>query len=451
MKRILALLLTILSVFVLFSSCTGGNPDGAEANASPTTAAASPAAQRTDESTPYVEPSQPNNASAPKDDKEYVFEFNTARNTTFAQQIFETDDSVYCLESISAHSSEELIYFSDKGYKDWITLCSKPNCAHNSENCNAMPEGYAANRMWIYGRHVYYAVSYTASDGFERDIELWRMKLDGSDHENLFVYSIYDSDKFKEACKISIPTLSYGWYFHNKYFVINLDYMFIAEGGTTFHTTMHEELAYDLDDLDKEPVDLSFINNDGTYDTGGYVLAGQGEYLYRVTDDKQTLIRQSLETGERKVICELPISVMLRGGMLDGDTLYVLNDWSYLNLHRQIYAVNLNTGEYSVIFDGENEPMFLIGGGYVFGLIREDDVELERGFYIYGLNGELISFIPYEETGVDIHAYYISENYVLGYESERYMQGSSYWRPPEYYINMSDIENGTPHWIKWGE
>ena len=456
MKRFLTILLTILSVFVLFSSCTDGSPQDAEANSSPTvtvtaTAAASPAAQQTDENTPSPEPSQTNNTSVPKDEKEYVFEFNTARNTTFAQQIFETDDSIYCIERLSAHSYEELIYFSDKEYQDWMPLCSKPNCIHNSEDCNAMPEGYAANRMWIYGRHIYYAVSDTSSDGLGRNIELWRMKLDGSDHERLFNYSIHDSDKYKEACKITPPTLSYGWYFHDKYFIIKNDFIFIGEGGTTLHTTMHEELAYDLDDLDKEPVDLSFINDDGAYDTGGYVLAGQGEYLYRVEDDKQTLIRQSLETGERKVICELPISVMLRGGMLEGDTLYVLNDWSYLNLHRQIFAVDVNTGEYSMIFDGENEPMFLIGAGYVFGLIREDDAELERGFYIYNLNGELKSFIPYEETGMDIYTYYVSENYVLGYEYERYLQGSSFWRTPEYYLNMTDIENGTPHWKKWGE
>lgn len=72
------------------------------------------------------------------------------------------------------YQNDNLIYFCQRGGDAFYPLCSKPNCAHNDENCNAwcgVAFGYYNNAL--------YAV---LSDATLGQYDLVRMNPDGTDH-----------------------------------------------------------------------------------------------------------------------------------------------------------------------------------------------------------------------------------------------------------------------------
>ena len=84
------------------------------------------------------------------EDKRYVLDYHYGSLAALgtSNSILETDNSVYYLY-------ENMIYFSDKDYKDWLPLCVKPNCSHSDKDCDAYIDG-AESGIWIYDQYIYY-------------------------------------------------------------------------------------------------------------------------------------------------------------------------------------------------------------------------------------------------------------------------------------------------------
>lgn len=72
------------------------------------------------------------------------------------------------------YQNDNLIYFCQRGGDAFYPLCSKPNCAHNDENCNAW-----CGVAFGYYNDALYAV---LSDATLGQYDLVRMNLDGTDH-----------------------------------------------------------------------------------------------------------------------------------------------------------------------------------------------------------------------------------------------------------------------------
>lgn len=95
------------------------------------------------------------------------------RNQAFGWPSFvETAEGYYYDYFIPGSS---LIYFCPRGGDTFYPLCSKPNCAHNDENCNA----WCNSAFGYYNGALYLVDVYGISD----EIKLIKMNLDGTDHQ----------------------------------------------------------------------------------------------------------------------------------------------------------------------------------------------------------------------------------------------------------------------------
>ena len=122
----------------------------------------------------------------------------------------ETADSYYYLYN-------EKVYFSRKDKPEFYILCSKPNCSHSDEECNA----YAGTALGYWAGDLYAAVL------MGENKRIIRMNLDGSEHETI--------------APITMPVAStgasggtYDFTFHNGY----LYYYVAAEPNSFFRVEL---------------------------------------------------------------------------------------------------------------------------------------------------------------------------------------------------------------------
>lgn len=139
----------------------------------------------------------------------YLRDLDSASSSFGMQNIFETEKAVYCVtdRALPDGSMTSFMYFSDKEAHEWLPLCGRPDCMHNSESCSAMLEGNVNMKIWLYGSHIYYMLSSSQP-------VLWRMKLDGSGHEKLLAFKLPEDTEFSQYM--------WNWYFHGKYAIAEL-------------------------------------------------------------------------------------------------------------------------------------------------------------------------------------------------------------------------------------
>lgn len=104
--------------------------------------------------------------------------------------IFETSTGIY-FQNYVDYSSEigtlSMIEYAESPLGPWIPLCGKPECLHNSENCNA----YVGDHMMgMYNNRIYYSYTYFDNDSVTKE-GIFSMALDGTDHRSEFSIS-YD-------------------------------------------------------------------------------------------------------------------------------------------------------------------------------------------------------------------------------------------------------------------
>ena len=90
--------------------------------------------------------------------------------------------------TISGNETLPLIYFCPRGGDSFYPLCSKPDCAHNDENCDA----WYGTSFGYYNGALYYATHELGQ------IKVYQMNLDGTDHR--LVASV---DTSKSRCGFS--------------------------------------------------------------------------------------------------------------------------------------------------------------------------------------------------------------------------------------------------------
>ena len=152
-------------------------------------------------------PRRRNADKTPKsDEKFYVFGLSPDKRNSRVGDIFETDDAYYYMCDQAGGAAEGgniqcIIWFSDKAYKDWMPLCFKPECRHRDGKCNALCEGPTKHTFTFYGQHIYYLV--TVSTEFFDEVQLWRMKLDGSEHELMLTPELEHNVDYAGADSVS--------------------------------------------------------------------------------------------------------------------------------------------------------------------------------------------------------------------------------------------------------
>ena len=449
MKRIITIILTIMMLLSLASCGTGGNPDPSpaptgEAGVSSSVPTAAPIVSPTDK--PEETPGE--STDFPAADMNSLF-------ANFDKELVcDTEDSFYYLRSIRSLQGTpiSIVYVTDKEYRDWMPLCGRPDCMHDNSNCNARLEGFAYGKIWRFGEHIYYV--FLGDEGVENP-ELWRMKLDGSDHEKLLELSRPDPN--------ADGSWSWNWTFHNKYLIVDYKNLNVSFGASITNYIV------DLSAKKLEQKRLDAVLDTGEKTHVGFCFAGRGSMVYHVQNEVgetiadpdlgtertriiSTLYKTDLETGATVKLCVLPFQPFGGDCSLEGDLLYFCgSDTEY-----RIVSVNTETGELTHINSAElySVRWYTPYKGYILGTTtnfstKPDMTPLDlTGTDIYSLSGELLYNIPYEDYNADISILFVIGDYVFGVERTQLIENPTYLLPT-WYLNISDIGTDNLMWRKW--
>lgn len=391
MKKYLALLLSVSTLFCLAACAAETGKPGESAGDEPTAA---------------------------PEEKFYVCSMDGCSRHSGSEQLLETEDLIYylCVTRVTHEPIKCKVWFSDKKNRDWLPLCGRPDCMHDDKNCNALLEGNTGSKIWLYGRHIYYVSDYES---------LWRMALDGSAHEKVLDF------------EFESPDYVGSFYFHDKYLVLNS--VGFSEDDPDREVGEPHIFILDLS-LDKPVLrETALAEGPEGRKTTGYPLAGEGKELYTVLDDC-TLMRFDLEEASLTKVCVLPFYPTEYGTRIAGDKIFFYEPWDA----GMAVTVDRNSGEIAEIKRTEPaaECWLQVCGEYLIG----NDPE-SGDVFIYDSGCEFVASVPSPEGVGTMFPSWNLNGIVYGYE---YVDGSeSINDPPQWYLDLSEL--GTDHfaWRRW--
>ena len=428
-KNIINVLCVVLACLML-CGCRPA-PEGGSAVSTDAAAERTPAANESEPAGQTAAPAA--QTEAPHEEKFYVVDYDRRKICDSSQNICETDDSFYYL------TTEDRILFTDKNYKSWMPLCGKPECSHSSRerNCNACLEGDTLC-IWIYGEHLYYAFMKKDYDEVTSFImELWRMKLDGSDHELVTTLEYEDLG--------AAPTMrSYDWVFHNKY-------MFVEKITSAKRSLLYVDLSRPEEGLKELAFKL-----DGGEETVGIMcmLYAEGDIIYSTEKAAgKTLYKLNMADRTATTLCTLPFEGedMRCCSFIDGKLCFC-NSW-YEGI---IVNVDAETGEMEIVNTAEPEqtlwryPL----DEYIIGSYPNYEDGVISGLIVYDMQGNELQRVPFEEAGPAPTIRCIFGHYALGYLGTNDM---TRWdiidypsiHAPNWYIDLNDIGTDNLMWRSW--
>ena len=466
LKRIAAISLLLLMLFC--AGCTGesSSQQGGAAEATDradSTAAAGKTQQA--EKTGQAESTQPDDGAQQTDGKSYLRDYRFA-------MIAETDTVLY-------RRFDDVLYFTDKEYRDWMPLCPRPDCSHDNENCDAWIGGSAG--PWVYGDHLYFLGDlYVTDENAVRrytEAELWRMRFDGTAHEMV--------------CKLPIPEAKAFTAFDNAW-SCSWQGKYLIVYYTAYKDTNHEiselySYVMDLDTLDTVP--LTYIDLPYEPETAFSPVYGSGDELYVVgvhfpediPEDERTLADRifmlekiNCTSGEVWHVGTLEKHLYWSEGQIsfvDGKLTYMTWDGGDV---MDFWQMDLKTGENShkaSYSSAEPHPHRYdpVTGLWFHAFINKSPDQLEAtkpywGLYFYNNDFELVDSalfadMPEEdyENIIETMVSFQSRDYIfgngpvtfvdeLGNEYTGYPFGGTL---PEWYIDKADIGTGELRWKRW--
>lgn len=440
MKKLTAILLLLSIVSVLPVGCST-HPASSETfdTALPTETVidtAAPSAAET--ASPAVTEAA---AAVPKDDKFYVVDIDATRSVCLSYTLCETDDAFYY------KTADGLVLFTGKEYKDWMPLCGKPNCMHSAfdEGCNARLE-CKSSAIWLYGNHLYYAsAGSTMFDPSTVSMQLWRMKLDGTDHEQLKVPKLtLEGDAEYDGFSSMIS-------FHNKYLI--LDHVRVCESEGRVERTCY---LLDLDDPGAGLEELEFKLDGGDETVGVMCMRyGEGDIIYSTdTLEGNNVYRLDLSARTATTLGVLPFDdKSIRLCSLYEGKLYFADGF----YEGKIVAIDAKTGEMEIMCSAEpkTELWYYPCGAYVLGAEPNyAGSSVPCGTVIYSNTGEVLQRIEFEDYNENIGICCISGYYVFGVISTNDPSQTKIieyldTHGPNWYLDLRDIGTGNLAWRKW--
>ena len=377
--------------------------------------------------------------------------------------------------------SDNILYFTDKEYKDWMPLCPKPDCNHNNENCDAWFGGDAG--VWPYGNYLYYVQDTMCTDeggkGYEvrryTEAKLCRMRFDGTAHEVVCALPIPEAQAF--------TAYENGWaiLWQGKYMIVG----YTAYKDGNHETKENYNYVMDLDSLKTVPI--TYI--DFSYEPEGVFapLYGEGDLLYgihahfpgEITEETQlsdrifTYERLDCATGEMAELGNMSTYINWGEGSIgfaDGKLTYLV--WEGGSVI-ELWQLDTETGETDVVYSSERDVPLPYYYDWTNGLwvqtfrIYGDEykyTEPDWGVYVYDGGFELINkmlFTEMDEKDYDdicqIMITCQSEDYIFGQgpitEIDEYGEKHTYHvlggTVPAWYLLKSELAEGRPVWRKW--
>ena len=387
--------------------------------------------------------------------KSYCIDYKCAYNSVTAIPIYaETDDALYYL-------ADNMVYFSDKEYHDWMPLCVKPDCKHNNKDCNAYVD---TESLILYDRYLYYIEGSGFHDEMKENskfkVTLCRMNLDGTGHETVC-----------ELRDMLTPELGYtpdfaNWSFYatDKYLIVSAAF---GREGERVTAVYRYNYSFDLETL--QAVRLFSEYGDPRTTKGFFIFEGEGSLAYgqlSYFDDTPTqIVEVDLATGTVRELCEFAGNIAYyerEVGIRDGKLYFCETDLgkgeNYMYTGEEIqhlYELDLETCELELIDETtaiySKYRVFDTLSGYWYSTIGYDGGD-EKGTYICDIDRNEIAFLPAseypEEMGGKILLGRITEDYIFAMpidEDGFYFE----YGEPLWYLCKADIGTDNLMWRKW--
>ena len=417
MKRLTGLLLILLSLALL--GCSGGK-NGAEPTQPAdtvleTTAPEAQTAEATAEATaavPEVELYAP--ADHCVDYRSFIgFDGNST-------PMVETEDCIYILQN-------GFLYFSDKEYKDFMPLCAKPNCGHDTQDCDAF---LGSTVIQYRGGYLYYV----EGSGFDEDDgeyrlhspRLCRMRPDGSAHEVMADIPAPEAD--------FTPLYDY-WtcLASNKYFIFKV--RLIKNDSEASPVAETHMFSFDIDTYASAEL---FINEKDREKAAGVFLLLEGrddkiygQMKYSFYGGANKIVEVDLTTGKTRDLCKFKPELrnMERISGIRGDALYFI-DFDFGTDEETLYRLDINTGELTAehVDSARNSNWMIFDSysGYYYrqgATFREPE---ERGIYICDASFGVVEFLPESEMPAEYAKYY-TDFIAAGLEQYPDLRGTDFY------------------------
>ena len=375
----------------------------------------------------------------------------------FAMNMIETDDTIYCLvekESSGPENTYQEIMFSDKSYKEWLPLCTKPNCSHRGGDCEAMADSVAG--ITVYGDHIYYVDPMKDEYGMGTNAALCKMNTDGTQHEKLLELP---------KCETDFVPMNKGWsgFFTGKYLVFSYDATSEIQLSDDEYKLLRASISFvlDLETLKYKELDTSSLDWDYT---GCAPLRGEGSEVYAISSfsegDADHVVRMKLcliDCEAASVVClgELPED----NDIVDCGCLIKEGEMYFICWHQDVNTLeyccmDLSSGSVTSIDEKPNTeaPWGKIDcqTGNMYRSFKKGFSKGYCGFYVCGADRNVIDSISYEgwnSKDTNLIISHVTENYIFARPSLPAVSVSGF--VPTWYIDKSEIGTGNLQWHKW--
>ncbi len=236
----------------------------------------------------------------------------------FSGRFAASENGVYSLNPIDPPNanSQTVLFYTDYGSDTAVRVCSRPDCTHNDESCDAVLQ--EADIITFYNEHLYYSEVTVRSDSDYRfSLKVIRVDPDGRNR-----ICVMDTQKYAQFDNgdFGYPDFSEGMFFFK--------FFWLDEGGAEQVQTYYYKLDGSLSELQPVDVPLLFGTN------------GDKTFFY----DPEEKVEYSVWNPE-----EMSLTPLFT---LDPETsCYMAEKNAYIMTDNKIYRKDYDTGEETLLFD----------------------------------------------------------------------------------------------------
>lgn len=236
----------------------------------------------------------------------------------FSGRFAASENGVYSLNPVDRPNanSQTVLFYTDYGSDSAVRVCSRPDCAHNDESCDAVLQ--EADIITFYNEHLYYSeVSVRSDSDYRLSLKVIRVDPDGRNR-----ICVMDTQKYAQFDNgdFGYPDFSDGMFFFK--------FFWLDEGGAEQVQTYYYKLDGSLSEL--QPVDVPLLF--GTDGDKTFFYDPEEEVEYSVWNPEEMSLTP-LFTLDSEASC------------------YMAEENAYILTDNKIYRKDYDTGEETLLFD----------------------------------------------------------------------------------------------------
>ncbi|MBQ7344911.1 MAG: hypothetical protein IJW45_02480 [Oscillospiraceae bacterium] len=321
-------------------------------------------------------------------------------------------------------SSDPYIWYVDNGTDTLVKLCGRPDCVHDSSDCNAYV--YEGTLLSYYEGHLY-AVSGSNSD---EECKLLRMDPDGSNRVTALDLLSFAKENGGEwvTCEM------------------------ITEGYLLFHTGIYEkEVNGTTQTLRPKELEYYLYKLDGS--KGAPVIQKTSGALYNCGDVVLGLSLETRNGGEYGSLWKIDLEADTATYLTDhpGEPGCFGEEEGYYFRDGAICRLTYETQEEQIMVDTGLQGDYFLFTFPDMMVVASRGFELtDNHFYIYNWDFQLVDTI--EIDCEEYEFYYGLQHMLIAETAERLILSDGLLGFPRYYIDKSDLGKGNVeiHEFKYG-